>query len=135
MDPSPFEASLPIDVEALRELRSALRAWLETAGVPDARRDEIVLATHEAVSNAVEHAVEDTQVTIRGRLDDGVVTVAVENSGAWHDRAERGRGRGLVLMAALMTKLEIVTERGRTVVRMHKDLADGARARERQHTL
>jgi serine/threonine-protein kinase RsbW len=125
--PPPFEASLPVEVEALRGFRSDLRSWLGTVGVLDARRDEIVLATHEAVANAVEHAVEDTRVTIRGRLDDGVVTVAVENRGAWREHVERGRGRGLVLMAALMTELEIVSDGGKTVVRMLKDLADGSR--------
>ena len=135
MYPPPFEASLPTDVEALRGLRSALRSWLERAGIGDAPRDEIVLATHEAVANAVEHGAADGHVTIRGRLDDGVVTVAVENRGAWREHEERGRGRGLVLIAALMTKLEIVTDRGRTVVRMHKDLADCARAHERQHSM
>jgi anti-sigma regulatory factor (Ser/Thr protein kinase) len=92
----------------------------------DAQREDVVLATHEAVANALEHADDSSQVTVRGLVDGRVLVLCVENSGPWRVHEERGRGRGLMLMKALMTELDIRTDAEHTVVRMRKDLANGA---------
>jgi anti-sigma regulatory factor (Ser/Thr protein kinase) len=122
----PFEASISLHVEALRGFRTELRAWLERVEALDAQREDVVLATHEAVANALEHADDSSQVTVRGLVDGRVLVLCVENSGPWRVHEERGRGRGLMLMKALMTELDIRTDAEHTVVRMRKDLANGA---------
>lgn len=87
--------------------------------------DEIILATHEAAANAIEHARMGTEVTVRGVRDESKVLIVVANHGGW--RAPRSldemRGRGLILMKQLMSDLEIQVKTRRTIVRMRKDLS------------
>lgn len=120
----PFEASLPPDLARLRKLRHDLAEWLASVHVPPSRRDAIVLAIHEAAANAIVHAC--SGVTIKGARDPDKVILVVANSGRWRGpRSEDlGPGRGLTLMQALTSQLEIHAESGRTTIRMRVDLAD-----------
>jgi anti-sigma regulatory factor (Ser/Thr protein kinase) len=123
----PFEASLPPDLSRLRELRYELGAWLDRVGVSDRERDAVVLAIHEAAANAIEHA--NGRVTVRGARDEGKLLVVVSNTGRWRgpSPAKAQRGRGLTLMRALMSDLEIHIEPERTTVRMRIDLPHAGR--------
>jgi anti-sigma regulatory factor (Ser/Thr protein kinase) len=118
----PFEASLPPDLARLRGLRRDLADWLENLQVPPSERDAIVLAIHEAAANAIEHAC--SRVTIRGLRDQDKLILVVTNSGRWQRPRpeELSRGRGLTLMRALTSRMEISTEPERTTVRMRIDL-------------
>jgi anti-sigma regulatory factor (Ser/Thr protein kinase) len=120
-----FETSLRLDLSLLRGLRHTLAAWLDTAGVADEARESIVLATHEAAVNAIEHAELGTEVAVRGVRDDAKLIVVVANTGKWRKprSADEMRGRGLVLMEQLMSDVEIHVKSGRTTVRMRKDLS------------
>ena len=88
-------------------------------------RDEIILATHEAAANAIEHAQMGTEVIVRGVRDDHKVLIVISNAGAWKEprSLEEMRGRGLTLMKQLMSDLEIQVKSHRTIVRMRKDLS------------
>jgi anti-sigma regulatory factor (Ser/Thr protein kinase) len=118
----PFEASLPPDLAQLRELRHDLAAWLECVGVTNADRDAIVLATHEAAANGIEHAA--SRVVIRGVRDEEKLLVVVSNGGRWRGPPwdERGSGSGLAIIRGLMSKLDIHVGEGRTTLRMRIDL-------------
>ena len=78
-----FEASLRLDLSLLRGLRRQLQSWLAQVGVPDDAAEAIVLATHEAAANAIEHAEFGTEVTIEGTRDDDQLRVVVTNTGPW----------------------------------------------------
>ena len=121
----PFETSLSLDLFLLRGLRRELAAWLAATQVTGDVRDEIILATHEAAANAIEHAQKGSKVTVRGVRDADKVIIVVANSGEW--KAPRSldemRGRGLILMKQLMSDLEVQVKSRRTVVRMRKDLS------------
>jgi serine/threonine-protein kinase RsbW len=121
----PFEVTLSLDLFLLRGLRRELREWLLRNQVAEDSRDEIILATHEAAANAIEHAQSGSEVTIRGVRESSKVVIVVTNTGAWaRPRSpDEARGRGLDLMKQLMTDLEIHAKPQRTVVRMWKDLA------------
>jgi anti-sigma regulatory factor (Ser/Thr protein kinase) len=123
----PFEASLPPDLSRLRGLRHQLGAWLERGGVPSDQRNAVVLAIHEAAANAIEHA--NGRVTVRGARDEDKLLLVVSNTGRWKDRTfiDVGRGRGLSLMRALMSNLEIHTESDRTTIRMRMDFSESSR--------
>jgi anti-sigma regulatory factor (Ser/Thr protein kinase) len=118
----PFEASLPPDLTRLRELRRDLAGWLERVGINGADRDAIVLATHEAAANGIQHAA--ARVVVRGVRDEEKLLVVVSNSGRWRggpwDRVRTGSG--LTVMRGLMSRLDINVGEGRTTVRMRMDL-------------
>ena len=118
----PFEASLPPDLLRLRGLRKALAAWLEMVDVPPSQREPVVLATHEAAANAIEHAC--GRVTVRAVRDPDKIIVVVTNSGRWKgpNPPKVERGSGMVLMQGLMSRFEIRVEPERTTLRMGMDL-------------
>jgi serine/threonine-protein kinase RsbW len=120
-----FETSLNLDLSRLRALRRQLAAWLERMSVPAEVRDDVILATHEAAANAIEHAELGSEVTVKGVQDEGSVLVIVTNSGVWKRprSSDEMRGRGLALMQALMSELEVQVRNRRTVLRMRKHLA------------
>jgi serine/threonine-protein kinase RsbW len=121
----PFETSLSLDLFLLRGLRREVAAWLARIDVIGEVRDDIILATHEAAANAIEHARRGSEVTLRGVRDDDKVIVVVTNSGEWKEprSSDERRGRGLALIKRLMSDLEIQVSSHRTVVRMRKDLS------------
>jgi anti-sigma regulatory factor (Ser/Thr protein kinase) len=85
-------------------LRWAVREFLDDVGRPSDERDDLVLATCEAITNAVEHAQQATEpffdVTCRV-VDDQVVIVVIDH-GRWRPpTASAFRGRGLAMMRLL----------------------------------
>lgn len=123
----PFEASLSLDLFLLRGLRRELAAWLARIRVADEIRDAIILATHEAAANAIEHARSGSEITVRAERDANKVIIVVANSGRWQEpqSLDQTRGRGLALIEQLMSDLDIQVKSQRTVVRMRKDLQRG----------
>ena len=93
--------------------------------MPAEVRDDVILATHEAAANAIEHAELGSEVTVKGVQDEGSVLVIVTNNGVWKRprSSDEMRGRGLALMQALMSELEVQVRNRRTVLRMRKHLA------------
>jgi anti-sigma regulatory factor (Ser/Thr protein kinase) len=128
-----FEATLPPDLARLRGLRHQLSDWLEGGKVPSHARDAIVLAIHEAAANAIDHAC--SSVSIRGVRDENKLILVVSNSGRWRKprlSEELSRGRGLTLMEALTSQMEILTNPERTTIRMRVDLQESA-SRQLEH--
>jgi PAS domain S-box-containing protein len=114
---------VPAEPEALQQVRRRLRRWLETAGAPDDVRDDVVVATSEAVSNSVRHAYGPSSawVEIEGELIDGEVRIVVRDQGHW--RPPRGEGgRGIDLMQACMASVDIRHDPDGTVVRMRRPM-------------
>ena len=120
----PFETTLALDLFLLRRLRRELAAWLARVEVPDDIGVEVILATHEAAANAIEHARLGTEITVRGARADTKVLIVVANHGRWGKTrsVDEMRGRGLILMEQLMSDVEIQAKSQRTVIRMRKDL-------------
>ena len=118
---STFEAELPPDLARLRMLRRALAEWLAEADVDARAAEAIVLATHEAAANAMQHA--DACVLVTVSRDPGGVRVVVRSGGRWK-RFDGGelRGRGLPIMHGLMSEVEIASGDGRSVVDMRLTL-------------
>jgi anti-sigma regulatory factor (Ser/Thr protein kinase) len=114
---------VPAEPEALQQVRRRLRRWLEAAGVSDDVRDDIIVATSEAVSNSVRHAYGPSSawVEIEGELVDDEVRIVVRDHGRW--RPPRGEGgRGIDLMQACMASVDIRHDPDGTVVRMRRPM-------------
>jgi GAF domain-containing protein/anti-sigma regulatory factor (Ser/Thr protein kinase) len=116
---------LHLDVPAwpreLAGLRRTTRAWLTGIGVAAPAADDIVVAVNEAAANAVEHAygLRDAQFAVRAHRDADQVVVEIFDSGNWRtERATPDRGRGLDLIRALMSTVDVVVGSSGTTVRL-----------------
>ncbi|HEX6844342.1 MAG TPA: SpoIIE family protein phosphatase, partial [Actinomycetota bacterium] len=106
-----FRAWVPPAPSALSGLRHRLDAWLRLRCLGDDDVDAAVLAVNEAVANAIEHGrAERARVEVEAEIEDLLLRVTVRDRGRWLDRpSEPDRGRGLLLMEALMD--EVVLDR------------------------
>ena len=128
---SPGPQDVRMDLEALRTavraMRGVVRGWTSDIGLDEELAESIVLATDEAVTNAVEHAFPDGpgRVWLLLRvLTGGDVVVVVADDGAWRTPpAEAGhRGRGLGLMRGLADEVEVDAGPDGTTVGMRWDV-------------
>jgi integral membrane sensor domain MASE1/anti-sigma regulatory factor (Ser/Thr protein kinase) len=105
----------------LARIRRALARWLRAADVSAV--DDVVLAVSEAAANAMKHAYGPGggDVDIRGSLDGDAVLVVVRDFGRWREGHAGDGGRGLALMEACMTDVEIERGPEGTEVRMRWD--------------
>jgi serine/threonine-protein kinase RsbW len=114
-----FETRVEPAFTALASLRHALDAWLEVGGMGEPPRAAVVLATHEAVANAIQHAGAPSPVVVRGDADADGVVIEVSDDGHWKlpaDPPSEDRGRGLTLIRSLVSDAQIKTgDRGTTV--------------------
>ncbi len=102
----------------MRELRRGLRAWLESAGVDDDQRYDLLLAACEAATNAIEHAQDPTEpfFDVTSSVDDGHVRITVRDYGQWRERVpSMDRGRGSTLMSAVGEIVATPSPEGTTV--------------------
>jgi serine/threonine-protein kinase RsbW len=118
-----FQSTLPPDIAALAPLRRSLSTWLENAGVADPPRGEVVLATHEGAANAIEHSGNAGAVGVRAQVQDGTITIEISDSGRWaaSSSTDGERGRGLMLIAALVSRMELRTDQRGTLLRLVRD--------------
>ncbi len=123
--PDPLLLEVPIDLASLDLVRDTLRVWLEGSPATREQAQDTVLATWEACANAVEHAQQPTgdAVTVRAALEDGKVTVVVEDTGRWKPTREpTDRGFGLRLMRSVMSSVHIEPGEAGTRVTLERTL-------------
>lgn len=129
----PFAMSVPSRTTRLSDLRAALDQWLGRGAIGEEARAAIVLATHEALANAIDHSRSRGAVLVCGRISAGVVLIEVQDSGEWLPAVfeDEARGRGLMLITGLMHELEIDTGDPGTTLRMAFRLSEAALAGDR----
>jgi anti-sigma regulatory factor (Ser/Thr protein kinase) len=121
----PLELILPADPATLPVLRRELERWLERAAIPQTDARDVVLATWEAGTNAIEHAQDAREqlVRVHAELIGDRLHVEVADSGTWKPPEERpDRGLGLQLIEALMTFVDIDRSPDGTKVVMERSL-------------
>jgi anti-sigma regulatory factor (Ser/Thr protein kinase) len=106
-----LDLELPADSRRLHELRTRVARWLEGAGVATDVVPDIVIALNEAASNSMLHAYANAQerghVRVSLIIDEHEVTAVVFDDGQWRERGDHHDGRGLELMTALMTDVQV----------------------------
>jgi anti-sigma regulatory factor (Ser/Thr protein kinase) len=118
----PFRRNVT-DIRELRPLRASLNAWLTDAGAAESSRDNLVLATHEAVANAIQHAHSVDPVLVHAREDECGFVVDVSDAGRWVVRdapTSDERGRGLQLIHGLVSQAHVVAKESGTTVRLRQ---------------
>ncbi len=122
-----LEVDLAADPGGLAGLRDELRAWLGALGADDRVAAELLIAAGEAVANAMEHAYDFAtaeRVRVRGRIEDDVAHLLVEDHGTWREPrpSSADRGRGLAIMEALADQVTVRHGPRGTVVEMSRRL-------------
>ncbi|WP_431884988.1 SpoIIE family protein phosphatase [Micromonospora wenchangensis] len=121
--PAPLELSFPADRSQMAPVRSTLRQWLRRTGADPHLAQDVLVATGEACANAVEHGHRDARPGLIRLLAVAAGTdlfVTVVDSGRWKvPEIDHDRGRGINLMRALMSHVDIRTTAAGTTVELH----------------
>jgi anti-sigma regulatory factor (Ser/Thr protein kinase) len=123
--PGPLVMSFAADVAQLAPSRNALRSWLTRAGVEPTQLQDVLMATGEAVANAIEHGHRDQPggtISLLAVAAVDQLRVTVTDTGTWKPErsvADLSRGRGLALMRALMRDFTIHTDDLGTTVNLY----------------
>lgn len=117
-----FDYSVPLDLGVLAPMRHSLSDWLESEGVTDPPRADMVLAAHEGTANAIQHSKTSRPIEIHASVGDGRVTVEIRDHGSWKvgTDASEERGRGLGLMAKLVAGMELQKSHAGTTLRLRE---------------
>ena len=118
-----FERDVDPTVAALAPLRHAFEAWLARREISDRSRVAVVLATHEAVANAIQHSGTTDRIRVRADAKPDGLTIEISDGGAWRipvDPPPIERGRGLTLIRSLVSTATIDTDAAGTTVRLHQ---------------
>jgi PAS domain S-box-containing protein len=122
--PVPLAMDFEADASHLAPSRAALRSWLARAGVEPDQIQDVLIATGEAVANAIEHGHRERAgvVTLRAAAVVDRLQVTVTDTGVWktpREIADISRGRGLTLMRGLMEDFTIHSDEAGTTVHMY----------------
>lgn len=129
-----FATVVPASLAELPAARHRLRDWLAAIDIDPQRVAEILLATGEAVTNAIEHGSgcdPARTVAVEAFLRGTGLAVTVSDSGRWSldsaasQRSNR-RGRGLTLINALADQVDTVRATRGTCVTLRFDHAVAA---------
>jgi PAS domain S-box-containing protein len=127
--PVPFEMTLAADPHDLAGSRVALRDYLTQAGVGPDQIINVLIATGEALANAIEHGYRDHtegQVTLQVIALPDRLYVTVADRGKWKtivSDPNTTRGRGIALMRSLMNDVTIHSTDTGTTVEMQTRIA------------
>ncbi|BBY03095.1 SpoIIE family protein phosphatase [Mycobacterium seoulense] len=128
---SPLRIESEARADQLVGIRHRLAEWLGTAGVPDELAGDVVLVVNEACTNCVEHAYcghPPGTMALDVELVDGEIRARVSDRGSWKTpEVNPGNGgRGLILMGALSTTMELDCSPSGTTADMTFRLPDTA---------
>jgi serine/threonine-protein kinase RsbW len=125
------ESWLPSAPASAPEARALVRDAASELRLDGSTTWELMLATTEAVANAIEHGepCDPRGIFVRVEATDGTFGVEVCDCGGCFPAKARSKkpaqlgGRGMPIIAAIMDKLEILPTSGLTRVRFEKRLA------------
>jgi PAS domain S-box-containing protein len=123
--PAPLEMDFTADVRHLAPSREALRGWLTEAGVEPEQIQDMLVATGEAVANAIEHGHRNRPegtISLRATAVVDGLRVSVIDTGVWKIPRQvptEYRGRGISLMRCLVQDLSIHSNDAGTTVHMY----------------
>lgn len=128
------ETWLPATAASAGAARSIVREAAAEAGLEGEQAWDLLLATTEAVTNAVRHgeAWPNDCILLATRRSPRGLQVEVSDLGTFDSALaptplEATSGRGMQIIAALVDRLEVKNADGRTLVRLEKRRDSGSR--------
>jgi anti-anti-sigma factor len=117
-----FRLVLPAEPHVVATLRRSVGQWAIRSGASDEEANDLVLAVGEAVTNVVEHAYTATggQIELEASIHNGQARIVVRDHGQWRPPRPDEGGRGLLLMRALVEKVDVDSGPGGTEVRLFR---------------
>jgi len=118
---------VPATLDHIAEVRHRLRDWLSGVGVDPRRESDILLATGEALTNAIEHGsgvdprkTVSIEAFVRGRT----ITATIVDAGQWSGDSSASlrslqRGRGLTMINGLADGVKTTRSAGGTQVALN----------------
>jgi len=124
------ESWLPAAPASAPEARAIVRAAASELRLDGSTTWDLMLATTEAVANAVEHGkpCDARGIYLGVEADDGTIGIEVRDCGCFPleprpNKPDQQRGRGMPIIARIMDKLEVAPSGHITRVRFEKRLA------------
>ena len=118
-----LEIRVEPEIGELRHARHTLDAWLEGMGMTEPPRAAFVLATHEALANAIQHSGTSSLATVRATTTHEGIEIVISDNGSWkapRQSSNAERGRGLALIQSLVPDAAVTSgEFGTTVSLSH----------------
>ncbi|PPK67066.1 ATP-binding protein [Actinokineospora auranticolor] len=114
-EPAVFSTTVPARAEQLAPLRRTLRGWLTSRRVPRPVRHDVVLAAHEAVSDAIDQGGADRGTTVTLHLDHEVLVLTAVDHFTWTATAhptQADRGLRVISRVAERVDLSVDDDRG-----------------------
>jgi anti-sigma regulatory factor (Ser/Thr protein kinase)/putative methionine-R-sulfoxide reductase with GAF domain len=124
--PAQMRLRFPATPQVLSQIRQVLRRWLHAHGAAAEDIAALTLACGEACANAIEHAYSPAPTSsfeVDTEYVDGLVTLAVRDSGRWRPSRTKDRGRGLFMIEATVDQLDVRSTGAGTEVVMRRRLA------------
>ena len=138
-----FAAVVPATLDHIADVRHRLRDWLSGVGADPKRGSDILLATGEAVTNAIEHgsgADGRKTVSVEAFVRGGTIAATITDAGQWSGDSSASqrslkRGRGLTMINGLADDVKTTRSAGGTQVALtferavlpESDLVEGVR--------
>jgi PAS domain S-box-containing protein len=120
----PLVLRVPAEPRVLAPIRHTLRRWLREHEATAQDVNDILVASGEACSNAIQHAYGPVEGTLEITLAllDGEVELTIRDWGTWRPTSPAQGGRGMHLMLGLMDNVDVDSRSEGTVVRMRRRL-------------
>ena len=121
--------TVPAEPKSLPAARRALGQWFMRVGATPQESADLVLASNEAIANAIEHAYghRSGSVLVEAALNGEQVEIAVTDRGQWREHGAGDGGRGLLLMGAVLDSVEVQRSAAGTQVKMIRTLGGQSR--------
>ncbi len=116
-----FNFALLPSASRLSDFRRALTDWMRQNAIEPTLRTDLLIAAHEAVANAIEHAGSRAEIQIRATPEAGSIQIEVQDKGTWKRPTTQQayeRARGLAFIAALVTESHVMHNGRGTTLRM-----------------